>query len=79
MNKCKNYLLRIHICSSFIHHQNFIIPDDCTRQTNQLSLSRAEIRTTFSYRMVQTRHCFFQLNLYNKNNVAIISSYKLKN
>lgn len=47
-------LLWIDVSRGLVQHEYFIVPDQSSGQTNQLSLTHAEIRTVFGHFRVQT-------------------------
>lgn len=65
-------LLWIHVCCSFVHDQYFIVSDNSSGQTNQLSLPSAEIRASFSNGVVQTWYRIFQFHLRKNKEVKIV-------
>jgi hypothetical protein len=54
---------RIHIGSRFVQNQNSVVPDDGPSQTDQLALTRAEVRAPFVHPLVQTVDGVFQFHL----------------
>lgn len=61
----------IDIRGGFIDNEDFVFPEKCTCQADQLPLSDTEVRSTFGDLLLQTiGHIRLQLNLLSERSVS---------